>query len=170
MTVSGSPALASRAQASSTLAASWFAWALPPRRIRWQSGLPAVRKIAERPALVTERKLCGWRAAPIASTAICTEPAVPFLNPTGQESPEASSRWPWLSVVLAPIAPQPTRSATYCGLIRSRYSTPAGTPARAMSSSSERAVASPSLMRKLPSMRGSLISPFQPTVVRGFSK
>ncbi len=38
------------------------------------------------------------------------------------------------------------------------------------SSSSCRARRSPSLMAKLPSRCGSLISPFQPTVVRGFSK
>ena len=40
----------------------------------------------------------------------------------------------------------------------------------AMSSSSWRARRRPSLMRKLPSRRGSLMKPFQPTVVRGFSK
>ena len=47
--------------------------------------------------------------------AICTLPEVPFLKPTGQERPEASWRWPWLSVVRAPMAPQLTSSATYCG-------------------------------------------------------
>ena len=120
--------------------------------------------------MVTDRKWCECRAAPIASTAICTEPAVPFLKPTGQDSPEASSRCPWLSVVRAPIAPQPTKSAMYCGLIRSRYSTPAGRPVSLMSDSSRRAISSPSLMRKLLSIVGSLIRPFQPIVVRGFSK
>ena len=39
-----------------------------------------------------------------------------------------------------------------------------------MSSSSPRASRRPSLMWKLPSRSGSLIRPFQPTVVRGFSK
>ena len=39
-----------------------------------------------------------------------------------------------------------------------------------MSSSSPRASRRPLLMWKLPSRSGSLISPFQPTVVRGFSK
>ena len=39
-----------------------------------------------------------------------------------------------------------------------------------MSSSSSRATRTPLLMSKLPSSSGSLISPFQPTVVRGFSK
>jgi hypothetical protein len=66
----------------------------------------------------------------MASRAICRLPLVPFLNPTGQERPEASSRWVWLSVVRAPMAPQAIRSATYCGLIRSRNSVPAGSPIR----------------------------------------
>ncbi|MNT87164.1 hypothetical protein D3C72_2275430 [compost metagenome] len=47
---------------------------------------------------------------------------------------------------------------------------PVGTPISLMFSSSSRAVRRPSLILKLPSMCGSLISPFQPTVVRGFSK
>lgn len=33
-------------------------------------------------------------------------PSVPFLNPIGKETPDASSRWSWDSVVRAPIAPQ----------------------------------------------------------------
>ena len=43
--------------------------------------------------------------------AILTFPSVPFLNPTGIERPEASSRCTWLSVVRAPMAPQETVSA-----------------------------------------------------------
>jgi len=58
----------------------------------------------------------------------------------------------------------------YCGEMTSRNSQPAGTPAWLMRTSRSRAMRSPSLMRKLPFMYGSLISPFQPTVVRGFSK
>ncbi len=42
----------------------------------------------------------------MASMAMRTLPSVPFLKPTGQERPEASSRWIWLSVVRAPMAPQ----------------------------------------------------------------
>jgi hypothetical protein len=42
------------------------------------------------------------------------------LKPTGIERPEASSRWTWLSVVRAPIAPQEIRSAKNCGVIGSR--------------------------------------------------
>ena len=56
-------------------------------------------------------------------------PSVPFLKPTGHDRPDASSRWTWLSVVRAPIAPQATKSAMYCGVIMSRYSQPAGSPA-----------------------------------------
>ena len=33
-------------------------------------------------------------------------PSVPFLKPMGMDSPEASWRWIWLSVVRAPMAPQ----------------------------------------------------------------
>jgi hypothetical protein len=80
------------------------------------------------PSLVTDRKWCGCEAAPTASAAIFTLPSVPFLKPTGHDRPEASSRCTWLSVVRAPIAPQATRSAMYCGEITSRNSTPAGRP------------------------------------------
>ena len=55
----------------------------PPRRMMWQSSLPDVEKIAERPCFVTDRKMCGWRADLTASTATCTEPSVLFLNPIG---------------------------------------------------------------------------------------
>ncbi len=72
----------------------------------------------------------------MASTAIFTLPSVPFLNPTGHDRPDASSRCTWLSVVRAPIAPQETRSAMYCGVIMSRNSHPAGSPMLLMSSSS----------------------------------
>ena len=94
----------------------------------WQSSLPRVSTIATWPLLCTERKWCFWRAASSASIAIFTLPSVPFLKPTGADSPEASSRCTWLSVVRAPIAPQDTRSPMYCGEITSRNSQPAGTP------------------------------------------
>ena len=58
----------------------------------------------------------------------------------------------------------------YCGLIMSRYSVAAGSPISLICSSSSRAVRSPSLILKLLSRCGSLMRPFQPTVVRGFSK
>ena len=57
-----------------------------------------------------------------------------------------------------------------CGEIMSRNSEPAGTPMLPRSSSRRRALRSPWLMAKLPLRLGSLIRPFQPTVVRGFSK
>ena len=66
-------------------------------------------------------------------------PSVPFLKPIGADSPEASSRCTWLSVVRAPIAPQAIRSPRYCGEITSRNSLPAGTPSLLISSSSWRA-------------------------------
>ena len=40
-----------------------------------------------------------------------TLPSVPFLKPMGKETPLASSRWSWDSVVRAPMAPQEMRSA-----------------------------------------------------------
>src|SRR6266851_559433 len=76
----------------------------------WQSGLPRVATIAQRPCSVTPRNWWGCLAARTASMAIWTPPSVPFLKPTGIESPEASSRCTWLSVVRAPMAPQATRS------------------------------------------------------------
>src|SRR6266545_978811 len=90
----------------------------------WQSSLPRVSTIATWPLLCTERKWCFCRAASSASIAIFTLPSVPFLKPTAAESPEASSRCTWLSVVRAPIAPHETRSPMYCGEITSRNSQP----------------------------------------------
>ncbi len=136
----------------------------------WQSSLPVVAAIAERPPLVTAMKWCGCEADFTASAAMRTLPSVPFLKPTGQESPDASSRWIWLSVVRAPIAAHAIRSAMYCGVVMSRNSVPAGRPRLFTADSTLRASLSPLLMSKEPSRLGSLISPFQPTVVRGFSK
>ena len=87
-----------------------------------------VEKIADLPCLVKDKNICGLLAAPIASDAILKPPSVPFLKPIGQDTPEASSLCPWLSVVLAPIAPHEIRSATYCGEIKSKNSVPQGTP------------------------------------------
>ena len=129
-----------------------------------------MRIIATWPLLCTPRKWCGREAAWIASQAIFTLPSVPFLKPIGAELPDASSRCTWLSVVRAPMAPQAIRSPMYCGEMVSSSSLPDGTPSRPMSISSWRAIRRPSLMRQLSSSQGSLISPFQPTVVRGFSK
>ena len=75
-----------------------------------------------------------------------------------------------LSEVRAPIAPQATASEMYCGVIGSRNSQPIGSPRSTTSSSSLRAIRRPALTSAEPSRWGSLISPFQPVVVRGFSK
>ena len=45
-----------------------------------------------------------------------------FLKPTGIDSPDASSRCTWLSVVRAPIATHDVRSAMCCGICVSRNS------------------------------------------------
>jgi hypothetical protein len=136
----------------------------------WQSRLPRVWTIAERPCSSIPANAWLTAAARTASTATCTPPSVPFLNPTGIDRPEPSWRWIWLSVVRAPIAPQQTASEMYCGMIGSRNSQPIGTPRARMSSSSVRASRSPALTSPEPSRCGSLIRPFQPVVVRGFSK
>ena len=134
------------------------------------SGLPAVVTTAATPLWVTPKNVCPVEDARHASTATWTSPSVPFLNPTGIDRPEASWRWTWLSVVRAPIAPQVTVSAMYCGVIGSSHSQPTGRPSETMSSRSRRAVRRPRCTSWPPSMPGSLIRPFQPVTVRGFSK
>ena len=100
----------------------------------WQSSLPRVATMADSPCLVHRQEAgAGGRPRGWRRSAICTLPSVPFLKPTGTDRPDASSRWTWLSVVRAPIAPQVTRSAMYCGVIVSRNSQPAGTPSSARS-------------------------------------
>ncbi len=112
----------------------------------WQSSLPLVETMAEWPALVTERKWWVAAAALMASTAILMLPSVPFLKPTGQDRPEASSRCTCDSVVRAPMAPQLMRSAVYCGVMVSRNSVAAGRPSSFISHSSLRARRRPSLI------------------------
>src|SRR6478752_1880510 len=92
----------------------------------WVSGLPAVATSAARPTSSIPRNAWAAAAALHASSATWRSPSVPFLKPIGIDSPEASWRWIWLSVVRAPIAPQATRSATYWGLMGSRNSVAAG--------------------------------------------
>ena len=91
----------------------------------------------------------------IASTAVWALPSVPFLKPTGIESPLAIWRCVWLSVVRAPMVDQQTRSARYCGTIGSRNSVPVNTPISAMERINRRAVRNPSSMSKVSLRRGS---------------
>ena len=58
----------------------------------------------------------------------------------------------------------------YCGEIKSKNSVPVGNPILAISLSNFRAILNPSLILKELSNLGSLIRPFQPIVVLGFSK
>ena len=95
-------------------------------------------------------------------------PSVPFLKPTGIDRPEAISRCVCDSVVRAPIADQLNRSPRYCGLLGSSASVASGSPILTSSTSRRRAIFRPPSTSNEPSMCGSLISPFQPTVVRGF--
>ena len=131
---------------------------------------PRVCMIAGVPEKSMPGKTCGTPAARIASTAVPMLPSGRFFMPIGMDRPEASCRCTWLSTVRAPIAPQATVSAMYCGVIGSRNSQPTGRPRRSTSSSSARASRRPVLTSPLPSRPGSLIRPFQPTVERGFSK
>ena len=89
---------------------------------------------------------------------------------TGIDKPDAISRWVWLSMVRAPIAAQLIASPMYCGTMGSSTSDAAGTPSAARSSSSLRPMRMPVSTSYDPSRCGSLMSPFHPTVVRGFSK
>ena len=116
------------------------------------------------------RKWCECFAETIASIAVWRDPSVPFLKPTGMERPEAISRCVWLSVVRAPIAAQLTRSAMYCGTMGSRNSVAAGIPISFTARSRRRAIRRPVSTSYVPSRQGSLIRPFHPIVVRGFSK
>ena len=59
----------------------------------WTSLFPLVLTIAAIPASVTPMKQCACSAEPIASIATLADPSVPFLNPIGNETPEANSRW-----------------------------------------------------------------------------
>jgi len=108
---------------------------------------------------------CGTPAARIASTAVEMLPSGRFFIPIGIDKPEASWRCTWLSTVRAPIAPQATVSAMYCGVIGSRNSHPTGRPRRSTSISSARARRRPVFTSPEPSSPGSLMSPFQPKVV-----
>ena len=54
--------------------------------------MPRVLTIAARPFCVMPMNACGREAESIASVATCTDPSVPFLNPTGHDVPLASSR------------------------------------------------------------------------------
>ena len=65
---------------------------------------------------------------------------------------------------------QHIKSAIYCGVIISKNSPAVGIPIWFKSSNNLRPMRRPSLSLKVLSMYGSLMSPFQPTVVRGFSK
>ncbi len=57
---------------------------------------------------------------------VASAPSVPFLNPTGVDSPLAISRCVCDSVVRAPMAVQVMSSDRYCGMMGSSASVPAG--------------------------------------------
>ena len=136
----------------------------------WQSGFPDVVTAEATPCSETPRNVWGWVAALMAFTAATRSPVVVFLNPSGIESPDAIWRWVWLSVVRAPMADHEMRSAMYCGVMGSRSSVAVGSPRSMISLRNVRAFLRPVAMSSVPSRFGSMMSPFQPTVVRGFSK
>ncbi len=107
-------------------------------------------------------------AALMASIATLIVPSVPFLKPTGRESPDASSRCACDSVVRAPIAPQLIRSARYCGVIvktHCRWQTAVVNIKQQFTGYTQTVVDLEAIIH----MR-IVNQPFQPTVVRGFSK
>ena len=135
-----------------------------------ECAFPVVSTIEAKPCSVTPRKWCFDAAERSASTATVTLPSVPFLKPTGKDRPDASSRCTWDSVVRAPIAPKEIRSERYCGLMVSSISLAIGRPLPVISQKSFRETARPLLIWNDSSRSGSLIRPFHPTVVRGFSR
>ena len=68
------------------------------------------------------------------------------------------------------MAPHETRSATNWGEIGSRNSVPTGSPSSEILCSIDLARKSPLFASKVLSISGSLIRPFQPMLVLGFSK
>ncbi len=133
--------------------------------------MPRVCRIAGAPSWSIPVNTCGTAAALIASTAVPMLPSGRFFIPIGIDRPDDNCRCTWLSTVRAPIAPHPTVSAMYCGVIGSRNSQPTGRPRsqhleqQLRGRSAGRVFTSPE-----PSRPGSLIRPFQPRVERGFSK
>ena len=107
----------------------------------------------------------------MASSATLRLPSVPFLKPTGMERPLAISRCVWLSVVRAPTAAQESRSAVYWGVTGSSSSVAQGkshlVDPKQQSARQHQPLGD---CRRSRPGAGSLIRPFQPTVVRGFSK
>src|SRR4051812_1208464 len=94
----------------------------------WQSSLPVVAAIAERPPLVTAMKWCGCEADFTASAAMRTLPAVPFWKPPGEERRAAGPGGLGLGVVRAPIAAHPIGSALFGGVVIAGIWVPAGRP------------------------------------------
>ena len=153
-----------------TLSLSKLVPLLPPRKITKPCSFPLVLVMAASPCLVTPMKWCFEAADPTASIATERDPSVPFLNPTGKERPLANSLCSWLSVVLAPIAPKEIRSARNCGDMVSSISLAIGIPRPVRSQNSCLETLKPLLILNVSFISGSLIKPFQPTVVLGFSR
>ena len=131
-------------------------------------GLPRSRRWRPGPSWSCPMKACG-ACGLMASTATFTPPSVPFLKPTG-----TPGRWRagggsgFLSLRARRWRPS-DQVADELRLSRSRNSgAHLGGRAPDVQQADARARSRPSLMGKLPSRRGSLMSPFQLTVVRGF--
>mmetsp|Transcript_4375 Transcript_4375/g.10857 ORF Transcript_4375/g.10857 Transcript_4375/m.10857 type:complete len:243 (+) Transcript_4375:336-1064(+) len=170
ITRAGSCSAASELHTPRTASSEWLGPPVPPCSTTWQSRLPDVSTMPATPCLETLRKACGPALALTASMAAPLSPLLPFLKPTGVDSPLDSSQCNGLSTVLASFPLQLTRSAMNCGEIVSRYSVLVGRPSRLMSSSSCRACRKPLLIWQLPSRSGSLIRPFQPAAEAEVSK
>lgn len=102
--------------------------------------------------------------------AVLIEPSVVFLKPRGMERPEASWRWAWDCVVRAPMAVQQMRSPMYWGVMGSRSSVAVGISISTSWARNCLAMVRPVRMSDCWFRCGSRMRPFQPTLVRGFSK
>jgi hypothetical protein len=136
----------------------------------WQSSLPLVDTIAECPALVTDRKVVRrLRGADrVDGDAHVAVGAVLEADRARQAGGQFAMHLR-LGGARADRAP----GDQVGGVLRRDRVEELGRAGQAHLVDLEqqpRARRTPSLMRKLLSRRGSLISPFQPTVVRGFSK
>jgi len=161
ITRAGSCSAASELHTPRTASSEWLGPPVPPCSTTWQSRLPDVSTMPATPCLETLRKACGPALALTASMAAPLSPLLPFLKPTGVDSPLDSSQCNGLSTVLASFPLQLTRSAMNCGEMVSRYSHATGRPSRLMSMSSWRACSRPLLILMLPSRSGSKIIPAQ---------
>ena len=125
--------------------------------------------MAEWPYLVTDRKWCGALAAPMASMATLMVPSVPFLKPTGQETGGQLAVHLGFGGTGTDGAPAHQIRHVLRGDHVEEFGggrQPHVVEIQQQLATDAQAVVDLAAVVEV----GSLISPFQPTVVRGFSK